>query len=360
MAFPYERLRGSGRSVATEGRALVFALGALTLAFVASLIDFSGTKVPLSGAGSVGVVGATAAGLFGVIAFAWGFLRANRTARRRRGRVWRTALDVFALTVIAAGIVTLLAATVFAVVALAFQDFLLDPPVAAVLVGVTAALASYILTIVSAEVTALAIANLLALFLISGGMASMLSASDPLWWQRNFSALGGGNGFSSYAFNVTIVFAGLAIVTLTHYLTSGLLEDAAAGERRRIIVLRLWLVVVGLLLSGVGIVTVEEAGVAHTVIATSMAVVFGALIIATPLLLPRLPRSFRLTSAVFVAAFAFVVLLMWPIGYFNLTAVELIGSVVLLTWLFVFVRTVVAMLEDERSAAQLEPAPPAA
>ncbi|WP_020015008.1 hypothetical protein [Promicromonospora sukumoe] len=360
MALRERRLRPARGSVATENHALLSALVALAVGLVAAIVVFAGDTVPLFGGVSAGLVAAVASGVSGAAAFCAGYVRSSRTPRlggeagRGAGR-WRRGFDAVVLTVTAAGIVVLLTASAFAVFDLAFRELRLDALMAAVLVGLSAAVAAYVLTLVSVEVTSIAIANLLALFLVSGALASMLSANDPHWWQVNFSALGVGGGFSAYAFNITLIFAGLAMTTLTHYVIGDLRTWATAPELRRLEVLRTWLIGVAVLLVGLGWVTVEVAKALHTVIASVMTVLFAGLIVATPYLVPRLPRSFLVTSSLFVSVFALVVLLMWPVGYFNLTAVEFLGFFLLLTWLFLFVRTVAACLQDARAGDRPEP-----
>lgn len=364
-------LRATPGSVATENRALLSGLVALAGSLVAGIVAFGGERVPLFGAASAGVVAAVASGVSGAAAFCTGYLRSSRAPHGGRpagrwpdggwpaGR-WRRAFDAVVLTITAAGIVVLLTGSVFAVFDLAFRELRLDALMAAVLVGLSAAVAAYALTLVSVAVTSVAIANLLALFLVSGALASMLSANDPHWWQLNFSALGVGGGFSAYAFNITLVFAGLAMTTLTHYVIGDLRSGASERELRRLAVLRTWLIGVAVLLVALGWVTVEVAKALHTAIASAMTVLFAGLVVATPHLVPRLPRTFLVTSSLFVSAFTLVVLLMWPVGYFNLTAVEFLGFALLLTWLFLFVRTVAARLEDERSdpPSSAQPGPP--
>lgn len=358
MSVRARLLRPRTGSVATENRALLLALVALTVGLAVSFAVFAGGSVPLFGGESAGVVAAAASGVSGAAAFCTGYLRSSRPSRaggradgRADGRAgrWRRPFDAVVLTVTAAGIVMLLTGSVFAVFDLAFRELRLDALMAAVLVGLSAAASAYALTLVSAEVTSVAIANLLALFLVSGSLASMLSANDPHWWHLNFSALGVGGGFSAYAFNITLVFAGLAMTTLTHHVIGDLRTRASGGELRRLEALRTWLVAVAALLVALGWVTVEVAKTLHTVIASVMTVLFAGLVVATPFLVPRLPRTFLVTSSLFVGAFALVVLLMWPVGYFNLTAVEFLGFSLLLTWLFLFVRTVAARLQDDRA-----------
>ncbi|MFZ2259475.1 hypothetical protein [Luteococcus japonicus] len=145
--------------------------------------------------------------------------------------------------------------------------------------------------------------------------------------------------------------AGLVIITLTHHLTHDIQQLSATDATSRIRVLRAWLITVGALFAGVGMVSVDEAEPLHIVIATTMSVAFAGLIAASGWLVPWLPRSFAFVFVIVLGAFGFVALLMWPIGYFNLTAMELLSSILLLTWLLLFVRAIAATADDDQPGA---------
>src|SRR4029078_717477 len=72
---------------------------------------------------------------------------------------------------------------------------------AAVLSGVAFAVTAYAGFLSSARLTPMLLSLVLAVFLVVGALASMLSSSDPQWWQKNLSALGITNDVSSLAFN---------------------------------------------------------------------------------------------------------------------------------------------------------------
>ena len=65
---------------------------------------------------------------------------------------------------------------------------------------------------------------------------------------------------------------------------------------------------------------------------------FVALIVLVPLVLKDLPRSFVVTTTVFVLAIGGAVLLWYPIGYYNLTALELVAVLIVFAWFVLFVR----------------------
>lgn len=336
----------AGTSVDAENRALRLSAGAFLACLLLGFVVFVGQLTPLMGASSVGLAASLAAGCCGTMAFAASAVRGYAPAASA-GALWRRAWDTPILALTAGAIVVLLTLSVFAVLALAFPGLRLDT-LLSLIVAISAAVSSYVLTLIAAEISTLAVMHLLMLALVGGGFASMLSASDPDWWQRNFSALGAGGGFSAYAFNVTLVLAGLVLAVLSGRVVDDL-RAITATPRRRLIVLRWWFAVAGFLLIGVGCISIETSKVLHTMLAALMGVLFFALIGAMRFLVPELPRSFFTVSTVLETCFGVVVLLMWPARYFNLTAVELIGSVVLFIWLLVLVRTITARGRDLES-----------
>ena len=63
----------------------------------------------------------------------------------------------------------------------------------------------------------------LAVFLVAGtSSASMLNSKDPLWWQKNLSALGVPGDISGLAFNFTLIIAGALVTIIARYGTATL------------------------------------------------------------------------------------------------------------------------------------------
>ena len=109
------------------------------------------------------------------------------------------------------------------------------------------------------------LAALLAVFLVTGVLTSMLTAEDPQWWQENLSALGMSSDASGVAFNVTLIVAGVVVTTLAGYSTRTL--DATAGTasaRRRVRQLEGGIILIGVLLACVGLFPVDEQFWLHT------------------------------------------------------------------------------------------------
>ena len=83
-------------------------------------------------------------------------------------------------------------------------------------------------------------------------------------------------------------------------------------------------------------------------------VVFGTLIVRMRALVPSMPATFNALGLVFLAVIAFAVLMYFPFGYYNLTAVELIAASLVFAWLIVLIRNLAAVDAD-----QLDANPPA-
>jgi len=196
-------------------------------------------------------------------------------------------------------------------------------------------------------------AGSLCAFLVLGVFTAMLTSTDPYWWQLNFSALGAGDSAASAMFNLTLLVGGILITALAHYLT----EELAAGPlvrvdaatpivaARRVAGLRGGLVLIGILLALVGVISVDELEPVHIAVATGMLVVWGIVVFRLHKLVPGLARGFVILGYVFFAIIVAAVAAFFT-GYYNLTAVELLGFALIFTWLYLLVRNISAAARD--------------
>ncbi|WP_224391226.1 DUF998 domain-containing protein [Pseudonocardia sp. ICBG1293] len=327
------------RPAAGARRASVAVGLALTSGTTLGLLWFRGQQVPLLGTMSVGVLAAATTGVVGMWAFVMSYLD-GVGARRFRDRPGprRLVVDTLLLTAATVGVAILLIGGVFGVLHHAFREMRLEPVGAALLGAGAAAVACASISAVASSMTARALSALLILLATSGVLASMLSAPDPLWWQRNLSELGAGSDFSAVAFNATLIATGMAVTALSGYVETDLRNHPGPIAALSVRVVRTWLIAIGALLAGVGLVPVSAADTVHTVIASIMGVGFVALVAATPFLLPALPRWFHRASVAVVVAFGAAVLLMWPARYLNLTGVEVVGAGALMAWVVLLAR----------------------
>lgn len=333
------------RSARAESAALIVgaacvAMG-LTVAFL--LFVLGGQELAITGPGSVGFVAAVSCAVVAAASVVVGrlYLRPGDHGRRHDGLAlpgdrlrW---YDMFSILAAYAGIALLGWQGIAVLVSLAFTDAPVYAFPGAVLVGVACGLTAYLAFLSSVSLDPLMLSFVLALFLVVGAFASMLTASDPHWWQLNLSHLGATSNASAWVFNATVIIAGVIVTTVARYATAALPVAEPAQRRARGLV-RLGLVVIGVMLAFVGIIPVDVSLVLHNIVATGMAVVFVALVLALPWLLPSLPRVFLVLGFVFVAGIVLLGLFLLT-GYYNLTAVELVVAILTFSWIIVFLRT---------------------
>ncbi|HET8928273.1 MAG TPA: DUF998 domain-containing protein [Microbacterium sp.] len=321
------------------------ALGAGAIAFVVAalvaLIVFGLQPAPISGPGSIGQFSAIAAAVAAILAFV-----AGRLVVRSPGRVGvLEVIDVAALA-FAHAVIALLTWTLLAVI---LEQSFIDAEVFAlpilIIAGAVAAVTAYIVFFSATHLDLQLLALVLAVFLTEGVIASMLTAGDPHWWKENLSALGMTDDLSARAFNLTLVVAGLIVVTLARYATRGIPSPVAHGAVR----VRTCLIVVGVFLACVGIFHVDDFFWIHTGVASGMAVAFGILVIMLPRWIPGLSRGFLLLGWLFIAVIL-VLGVFFAVGYYTLTAVELVAGILVFAWIILFLRNAAALIEDSRQS----------
>jgi hypothetical protein len=335
-AAPASAALPSGRS----REALALGLGTIAFVVVAvvAVPVMHLQSVPISGPGSLGQYIAIASAIVGVLSFA-----AGRYVVRDRGR--RIGLlDVVDIVVVAVamGVIALLTWTLLAdLLARAFvgADVFAIPSL--LLAGVTAALTAYAVFLVATELTLQLLAFVLALFLVEGVLAAMLTAADKNWWKENLSALGMTDDVSALAFNSTLIIAGIIVTTLARHATRGIEVSSSAALRW----VRGLLVTIGVFLACVGIFPVDRFFAVHNTVATGMAVAYLVLVIGLRFWIPGLQRGFIYLGWAFLAVVV-VVGVFFGVGYYTLTAVELIAAMLIFSWIILFLRNIAALQKD--------------
>jgi hypothetical membrane protein len=322
------------------------ALGAGAVSFVLvglfALIAFRFEPAPISGPDSVGQFAAIASAVVAVVAFVVGRY-VVRDRPRRFGVL--DILDVAALA-LAHAIIALLSWTLLAVILeQAFIGATVFAIWIALVAGAAAAVTAYIVFYSATHFDLQLLALVLAVFLVEGVLASMLTASDPNWWEENLSALGMTGDLSAFAFNLTLIVAGFIVTILARYATLGIPTPHPRGLRR----VRVCLVVVGVFLACVGIFHVDDFFLLHTGVASGMAVAFGVLVIRLRAWIPGISRSFFWLGILFIAVIV-VLAVLFAIGVYTLTAVELIAGILVFSWIILFLRNAAALQADTLAA----------
>lgn len=175
-----------------------------------------------------------------------------------------------------------------------------------------------------------------------------MSASDPHWWRHHFSWLGAEAGGSALDFNLTLLLAGLALVTVGDFLAHDLevWTEATGQSHTKVTTVRILMVALGVLLALVALIPVSASRVLHDAAAQGIVVVFAATIVIIPLLFPHLPGGFRAVTAVVIALRGAGLVLWEGVGYLDTMAFEMGAAATVFVWLLLFVRSVTAAAES--------------
>ena len=341
----------SSRSI--ESYAIYSAGIALVVAFLTSVLYFHGDTVPLFGRHSIGVV----ASVLGTVAAFIAYLAASYRARIHLVQLhtfqrMRLYLTTFALAFVHASIGMLLIAGSFYIVADAFVGLYLDSYASATIAAIITAMASYITYLSASRMSSERVSTALAAFLVSGALTSMITAEDPNWWNQHFSSLGASGTLSAYAFNLTLIVAGIVIVSLSDYVAEDFAKLKSKSSTYRNIrtnTIRVVLALIGVFLAFVGVFVYDAYPLIHNTAAGGMAILFVGLVVALPLLTPSFPKAFFGLSYVLMATIVFCYWLWQGLDYFNLTTFELLAAAIIFSWLVVFIRQIAAIVHDEKA-----------
>ncbi|MFF2486807.1 DUF998 domain-containing protein [Microbacterium sp. NPDC058062] len=329
---------------------LALGVGAISFVIVAlvSLVAFQFQAAPISGPGSVGQFAAIASGVVAFLAVIAGRVVVHRHEGGRRLGVL-DYIDVVALA-FAHGVIALLGWTLLAVI---LEQAFIGATVFALpvllLAGATAAMSGYLAFYSATHMDLQLLAVVLAVFLVFGVLASMLTASDPNWWKDNLSALGMSSNVSAFAFNITIIVAGFLVTTLARYSTHGIPTTNPKGIGR----VRVTLIVLGVFLGMVGLFPVDRFFALHTGVASGMVAAFGVLVIALPKWITGISRAFVALGWLFLAV-TLLLAVFFFIGYYTLTAVELVAGILVFTWIVLFIRNAAALQQDQQQGSSAD------
>ncbi len=329
---------------AVESNAIYIGIVTGIIGFVVGLGIFNGKQIPVYAGthASLALVASLLGAIVALVIYFFASFTFNASTLKKPS-TWFLSLTHSLLTF------TFLA-LVFYIIGHSFKGVVLDPIASAIILTITTSLVGYFNYLSAYKIDTLRISILLAIFLVTGVFISMLTSQDPNWWHYNFSALGAGRGISGNIFNLTLIMAGMIAVSLASFLALDLLSLKKGGylsPLTRATTIRLVLAAIGVALAFVGIFVVDKYPVLHVASATGMTVIFGLLIIALPWMMPGYSKAFFVISYILLAALIGAAWLFLGVGYFNLTALEMVAFAIIFTWLVLFVRQIAAMLADE-------------
>ncbi len=214
-----------------------------------------------------------------------------------------------------------------------FKGAIFDIFTASVIFMVFSAVVNLVMVYFALMVDAGVLTTVLTLVIISGVVIAMAVNNQRYWWQHNLSFLGTNNASSSgWQFNATLIFAALLMIALIDYLFVSLQEFFPKSRQLWILRILLTLTAVDLGLVGVFPNNVSSHAL-HDQVATFLVYLIIALIVGVRWLLPQVTQEFLyLSYGVGAALFVAEVLFRW-VGYFSLTAFEMMAFVLAFGWL---------------------------
>ncbi|MGR0218918.1 hypothetical protein [Agromyces sp. ZXT2-6] len=360
---PTTDVASARRRLAVETEALVGSVIAATTSGLVGWVFFRGLVWPLWGKWSVGAVAAISVVITGIVIGAVGYRRSRDLPGqewRRRLRPWKTALDVATVAAVHAIIAGILTVTTFVVLQRSFEGIIVDAFTSAAATAASAGLAAYWISLSVSAITTNRLATLLVVFMGSSVLASMATAQDPAWWEYHFSQLGTADDISSRLFNLAVIIGGAFVTTfalyvhrdLTTLVRQGVLAHAWAPRFVSTV-----FVVMGVLLACVGIFPLDVSFWLHNLSAIGMSLTFLGMLLSAPWTLRGMPSRFFWFCTGAAALLLGGALLFEPVGYYSLTAFELLAFATIFGWISVFIRFIDAIAERGEAAAAAVPAP---
>ena len=307
-------------------------------AVVGLILGLTDSAPALWGTWSFAVWSAIAATIASGTSAALGYWRSRTTdggSWRREIANWRYIVSTVSVVITHAALTAILTLALFAVLARSFIGVELTAFWTTVLLAVVAGMAAWLSYLSASETTTQRLTSLLVTFIAVGTVAAMLTTSDPKWWEYHFSQLGTFNDLSSLLFNGTLIAGGFLVTTFTLYVGHDLRSIGESPRNMRVVTTAL--AVMGIMLAFVGVFPVDVNMLLHNLSASGMALMFLLLLVGGPWILRRMPRAFFLASWAFLAALV-VSIVLFAIGYFSLTAFEIIVFALIFGWLAVFIR----------------------
>lgn len=339
------------RRLAVETEALVAGAIAASTSALVGWVFFRGLVWPLWGKWSVGAIAAISVIVTGLVIGAVGYWRSRDLPGqewRRRLRPWKFTLDAATVAAVHAIIAGLVTVAVFVVLQRAFEGVIVDAFTSTAATAASAGLAAYWIALSVSAVTTNRLATLLVVFMGTSVLASMATAQDPAWWEYHFSQLGTADDISSRLFNLAVIIGGAFVTTFALYVHRDLTTLVRQG-----VLVRAWaprfvatvFIVMGALLACVGIFPLDVSFWLHNLSAVGMSLTFLGMLVSAPWTLRGMPARFFWFCGGAVVLLLGGAVLFEPVGYYSLTAFELLAFATIFGWISVFIRFIDALAE---------------
>ena len=226
----------------------------------------------------------------------------------------------------------------FYVIDFAFIGAQFDAFTASWLILIIVAIGNYSMIYSALSLTFARITTIFSLTTIGGLFLSMITNTNPNWWQINFSFLGTQNAGNKWQFNMTLIFSAFLMLTLTDYIFGDIIDKNKLSKQlyTKLTILRVLFSLICLSLGLIG--TFENVAnswlhTAHNFAAKSMVVLMLVIILLQKYLVPNISKEFLILSYTFAGSMVALIVLFMGVHYISLTAFEILGYGLGFTWL---------------------------
>ena len=331
-----------------ESRAIIAGWACFGAGLAFGLIALAGEPRPIAGEAGLAQ---PAAGITAIIAAA-AFVLSTLLHRRRETAPmppWQTAVShvsTVAITLAVAAVAYLGVLTGGEILQLGLQGLEAPALGGALLTAVASSVGGWLAFQAGVSLTTRDLTTLLFAYLTVGTVFAMITAADPAWWQRHFSELGAGDGAGSWAFNGTVVIAGLLVAVVGAYIGRDLhrwLGDPALPRIAWVVSL---FALTGAAFAGVGLLPLHIAPLAHTIAAFGALALLAVTAVVVTVVMPGPPPAMLLTTVGAGVAIVAALLLWRPLSIYSAAGLEAVCVGIAFVWLTTLVRTLAALAPD--------------
>ncbi len=322
---------------------------ALVTSLLSMILFWNQSAVKLVGTNSIGFVVLVVGIILSIIIFPTAYIYGLKT-KKESITSKQLFFNIITLTVATAIMVALVTAVGVLLISQAFVDLTLDRYISSVIVGVYSGIVVYSLVPAIISLSTQSIVRIFSVVMVCGMLLSMITATNPLWWEVNFSSLGSTDSKSAVAFNFTLILSGLILITMSSHLIDDIHKllgnMSERSENVRVNTLKILFIFIGICMACVGIFTYAEHPALHNLSAYSMVLGFAIIIIGLKKILPFIDATFLANSYFTLVIIAICYFLFARVHYLNLTAFELLAFGITFSWLVLFVRKIISLQTD--------------
>ncbi|CAH1855330.1 AbrB/MazE/SpoVT family DNA-binding domain-containing protein [Convivina intestini] len=302
--------------------------------------------IPLTGSNSIATSVFLLGEISGMVGFIWTHVQQTRQLSSPEDRrvAWRLTPTLIIAFATMQAFITI---GTFWAIGYLFQNASFDLITATILFFMFISISNFLMIYSALLASTTYITALLVLTIVGGVLVSMVTNSQLLWWQHNFSFLGTNQAQFSWTFNATLMISGLIWITLIDYLFVPIQQHFP--KNWRLITLRALLTLDALSLACIGAIPNNQGlfHILHDSIANCLILFTAIPMIGLKVLLPNATKEFVTFSYLTAGGMAIAMTLFYIIRYLSLTAFEIIALALAISWLLLLMQHIHKLFQTD-------------